>query len=449
VQLSGLPSTTQAQKLILRSVYLMKQRLPHLLIIVILLMMSACNQPSLPPTPQPSQPPLATEVIDRPPTPTPIPFPSATPTRRTILATATRPTSTSTPTIGATNTPNSIEVQPNATPIPPTPAQSGAIIFMTHSGGELYRINLNNGQLTRLAGVPTDPTIPQGGVIDPAVSPDGQQIAFTRWDGAKFGTLYVINRDGSHERVIAGGMRQPKSPVWSPDGRFIMISFQHGGLREPQEICRYFDRDDGFSIPNNVEITKVRIKFDEVEVCFLPFEDLQWALKRIEVETGQTEDMLSQEYAYTPTWSPENPWQVIYDGNNGLVELNIEHNLDHPLTDHLHDTAPLFSPDGSMVAITYRQHGNWDIHTLTLATGERRRITKPPILADPQYNSAAPAWSPDGQQLAFVTDRTGQWEIWAMKADGTEQRPLFSPEIQAQLNLRYDGMHERMLNWVE
>jgi Tol biopolymer transport system component len=63
------------------------------------------------------------------------------------------------------------------------------------------------------------------------------------------------------------------------------------------------------------------------------------------------------------------------------------------------------------------------------------------------WNNAAPAWSPDGSQIAFLTDRTGQWEIWVMNADGTDQHPLLPSEVQAQLNLQYDGMEERMLSW--
>jgi Tol biopolymer transport system component len=63
------------------------------------------------------------------------------------------------------------------------------------------------------------------------------------------------------------------------------------------------------------------------------------------------------------------------------------------------------------------------------------------------WNNAAPTWSPDGSQIAFLTDRTGQWEIWIMNADGTNQHPLLSSEVQAQLNLQYDGMEERMLSW--
>jgi Tol biopolymer transport system component len=75
-------------------------------------------------------------------------------------------------------------------------------------------------------------------------------------------------------------------------------------------------------------------------------------------------------------------------------------------------------------------------------------LTKPPLLADPQYSSAAPAWSPDGSQIAFITDRTGQWEIWVMNADGSNQHALFSSEAQAQLGLNYQGVNERLLNWV-
>ena len=131
------------------------------------------------------------------------------------------------------------------------------------------------------------------------------------------------------------------------------------------------------------------------------------------------------------------------------MQLDVSTNKLWPITTDLRDTGPVFSPDGQKLALTYKQHDHWEVYTLDLLTGARRRLTKPPILADPQYNSASPAWSPDGQHIAFVTDRTGSWEIWVMSADGSEQRPLFSPEVQAQFGLEYHGMNEQMLNWVE
>lgn len=317
---------------------------------------------------------------------------------------------------------------------------TGRLVFMTGSGGELVAINVAGTGLRRLG----------SGVIDPVVSPDGRQVAFLRWDGAKVGTLYTINLDGSGERTILGDIPRPKSPTWSPDGQQIVISYQHGGLVNPPEVCKEFDADDGFRLPTDIgEITKFRIGPTGGEVCYIRLEDLKWGLRRIEVGTGEFADLPADDYSYNPAWDPNNPWRVIYDGSKGLVQLDLNQGSQWPVTEDVRDTGPVFSPDGRSLALTYKQHDHWETYTLDLETGARQRLTKPPLLADPQYNSAAPAWSPDGAYLAFVTDRSGQWEIWVMNADGSNQRPLFAPDVQAQFSLDYRGVNERMLNWIE
>jgi SH3-like domain-containing protein len=317
-------------------------------------------------------------------------------------------------------------------------ASGGRLVFTTQSGGDLYVVNADGTGLRKLT----------GGVIDPVVSPDGQQVAFTRWDGAEMGTLYVINVDGSGERVVLGETLQAKSPTWSPDGQSIVVSFQHGGVRDPQPECRKFDRDDHVRLPANIKITKMHMDADGLKICFIRNEDLHWGLRQVNVATGKFEDLPADLYSYNPAWDPINTSRVIYDGQKGLMQLDVTSGELKSLTSDVGDTGPAFSPDGQTLALTYRQHDHWEVYTYNLASGSRQRLTKPSILADPQYSSAAPAWSPDGSQIAFVTDRTGQWEIWAMNADGSNPHALFSAEVQAQLGLDYQGMNERMLNWI-
>jgi TolB protein len=329
---------------------------------------------------------------------------------------------------------------------PPDPAvrasngSNGKLIFMNASGGDLFAINTDGTNLQHLA----------SGVIDPAVSPDGQYIAFTRWDGAEMGTVFTLNLATGEEQVVLGETLQAKSPTWSPDGREIIVSFQHGGLRDPIAKCKTLLPGESFDFSPDKIIFKFRVNPDgTIRVCYIRKEDLQWGLRRVNLTTGKFDDLPRDTYSFTPVWDPQNPWRVIYDGNKGLMQLDVTNGTLWPVTTDLRDTGPVFSSDGQKLALTYKQHDHWEVYTLDLTTGERQRLTKPPLLADPQYSSASPAWSPDGRKLAFITNRTGQWEIWAMNADGSNQHPLFSPEIQGQLGLQYWGMNERMLNWIE
>jgi dipeptidyl aminopeptidase/acylaminoacyl peptidase len=318
-------------------------------------------------------------------------------------------------------------------------ASTSRLVFATSSGGDLYRVNIVGAGLQKLA----------SGVIDPVVSPDGTQVAYSRWDGANMGALYVLNLNSGSEHVIASDIRQPKSPTWAQDGQTIIISFQHGGTIDPQPECRKFDRDDGFQLPNISEITSQHHYADgSIKICFIRAEDLQWGLRQVNVTTGAIEDLPADLYSFNPTWDPQNSARVIYDGQRGLMQLNVITGELQSFTNDVRDTGPVFSPGGQKLALTYKQHDHWEVYTYDLASGSRHRLTKPPLLADPQYSSAAPAWSPDGLQIAFITDRSGRWEIWVMNADGSSPHPLLSTEVQTRLDLNYQGVNERLLNWI-
>ncbi len=64
----------------------------------------------------------------------------------------------------------------------------------------------------------------------PALSPDGEKIAYTgfndRYVGHQTTHLYIMNRDGSDSRVVTGSFdRDIREPHWAPDGSGIYAAF--------------------------------------------------------------------------------------------------------------------------------------------------------------------------------------------------------------------------------
>jgi tricorn protease len=70
------------------------------------------------------------------------------------------------------------------------------------------------------------------------------------------------------------------------------------------------------------------------------------------------------------------------------------------LTTGGHETDPIFSPDGAMIAFTGQYDGNQDVFVVPATGGEPRRLTYHP---GPDFPVA---WTPDGQRILFGSNRT-------------------------------------------
>ncbi len=326
-------------------------------------------------------------------------------------------------------------------PQPPAPAgpPAGLLVFQKSSGGEIMAINADGTGLRQIT---------HG--IDPVLSPDGLQIAFTRWVG-DIGTLWVANTDGSGERAVLGEMRKAKGADWSPDGQRLVLNFQKGGQVDDRYVCHDADRPIPFGRAANIEF---KMGSDGPIVCYTLLADPHWTLRLVDAATGKFEDKYGGQYAFRPAWDPARDWRIVSAAGNGLLAVDATTDDNQQLTRVIGDGSPVFSPDGQFIAVVTDNNGTRDIYRLNADGGDRVRLTKTPLWEgirpdeDPRpWNNVAPAWSPDGSRLAFLTDRNGQWEVWVMNADGSEQQPLFTEEINSQLNLVYDFNDERTLSW--
>jgi hypothetical protein len=268
----------------------------------------------------------------------------------------------------------------------------------------------------------------------------------------------LINIDGTGEHLIHEYVLNPRSPTWSADGTKLIIGWQQGGHPDPYQKCSHSRPPQGaYDIKTETEDD------GDILFCYTMPADPHWGLRVIDVATGEFEDLPSNLDSFSPALHPTDNQYVIYDGDDGMARdeglagLNLETNETWDVTTDVNDHSPVFSPDGSKIAVSYRQDDHWEVHVMNADGSNRQRLTGTSyiILVEQMlggeeshsFNNAAPVWSPDGSQIAFLTDRTGRWEIWVMNADGSNQRPMFDNDVLKGLGLNYAGVDERMLSW--
>ena len=249
-----------------------------------------------------------------------------------------------------------------------------------------------------------------GGELDPAFSPDGNQIAFV-WTGEKDDNpdIYVKLIGAGAPLRLTTHPGSDRSPTWSPDGRYIAFT-------------RFSESVKGIFIVPSLGGTERKL--------YSP----NWGDLWREVRVAWSPD--GRFLAYLDRSSP----QVAY----GIWLLSVENlerrQLTWPPPQYLADTGPLagpaFSPDGQTLAFARTSSGRVaDIYLVPIGGGEPKRLTFD------NREIAGLAWTQDGREIVFPSDRGGGYGLWRISVTGGTPERLavggdnpFSPSISRQGN---------------
>lgn len=309
---------------------------------------------------------------------------------------------------------------------------SGKLVFQTSNGGTIYFMNADGSGLR---------TLTTG--FEPALSPDGQQVAFTRWEDQK--GLWLINVDGSNEHLVIGADRA-RSPSWTPDGQSIIFERtveSNKCYRTPWGCLTDAELRDRFGGQKCITDRGRQVCIDDLRVVSTNYTNLT----SYDLATGAMHDLPASNMASAPNRSPSQD-VVVHLDENGLAAAAGTSGEQPQRLLQLPGLlgAATYSADGQYIYGSRKDGDHWDIWRWNADGSQPVALTAPPLLRDHPINSVSPAPSPDGKSIVFLTDRQGKWEMWVMDADGGNQRLLASTAL-AGVTFRYDANNERMVDW--
>jgi eukaryotic-like serine/threonine-protein kinase len=224
-----------------------------------------------------------------------------------------------------------------------------------------------------------------GTQTEPALSPDGRQMAFI-WKGEKQDNLDIyVQADGDPSaRRLTNNFADDFSPVWSPDAKEIAF------LR---------------STPSGTEIITVP-SAGGVE-------------RKLHVSSAVCRVHSPKQYCGI-SWSPRGEWLAIVDREspqspNSIFLLNRENRerrrLTQPPSRPYQDGLSAFSPDGSRLAFARCAGPLCDIYVVPISDsgelqGQPRQLTR-----DNDFIFGFD-WTPDGRSIVFSSSRAGVWGLW-------------------------------------
>jgi serine/threonine protein kinase len=299
----------------------------------------------------------------------------------------------------------------------------GRFLIMTARRSEddpasLTLISVNNGARGRLLTPPDVVTVDR----DPALSPDGSKLLFTRCRGFFRCGLYVSRLTPDYQAgdpvLLSDERSDIQGSAWTPDGRDAVYAISEGAVTnyhleriraqpgaQPERLVFASERSSWPAIAVRGHILTYSQNLNDMDVR--------------QIEPGQAPRSFasSTRQDYNPQFSPDGRHVAISSDRSGLMAVWICDRDGQHVTQLTHfdsgpSGTPRWSPDGRSIAFDHQLPSGWRVFVIPADGGEPRRLTSA------KTEESIPSWSRDGKWIYYTSTASGASEVWKAPSAG-------------------------------
>lgn len=283
----------------------------------------------------------------------------------------------------------------------------------------------------------------------PTWSPDGRQIAFSRYSDHAQAILTVPALGGMEHRLYRGSDSMGGGLSWSPDGNYVAFVASTSGDRTRSSVLflsladystrdvtspppGYLDRSPMFS-PDGRRLAFIRSTIAGVSNDIYVMPTGGGNPKRLTFD--------NRPIMGSPTWTADSR-EIVFSSDRGVAtglwRVSATGCTPSPVAGPVGEAKWPSIPTNGKNALVYEQ-GAFKSNIWRLNLRDATHHEKPPLpIVSEKGDKMRPEFSPDGKQVAFESNRLGFWDLWTCNLEkgdcdqitslhGTAGRARWSP----------------------